>query len=70
MRLTLLSIPVARLFIFTLSMFLLSNSSGFGADGISASGWPVSLPEAQGMDSEKLNDMLAETLGKNTIWIA
>jgi CubicO group peptidase (beta-lactamase class C family) len=45
-------------------MFLLSNSSGFGADGISASGWPVSSPEAQGMNSEKLNDMLAETLGK------
>lgn len=64
MRSTFSAITVVRLFIFALSFFYFSTIAGFGADGICASGWPVSPPEEQGMDSEKLNDMLAETLGK------
>ncbi len=57
------AITVARLFILTLSIFCLSTGAGLGLDDVPARGWPVSSPEAQGIDSEKLNDMLAETLG-------
>ena len=64
MRSTFSAILVARLFIFILSILCLSTGAGFGSDDVPARGWPVSSPEAQGMDSEKLNDMLAETLGK------
>ena len=58
------AITVARLLVLTLSIFCLSTGAGFGADDVPVRGWPVSSPEAQGMDSEKLNDMLTETLGK------
>jgi len=64
MRSTTSVITVASFFIFTLFIFILSTTVGFGSDGIPASGWTVSSPEVQGMDSEKLNDMLVETLAK------
>jgi len=64
MRSTFSAITVARLFIFTLAIFCLSTGAGFGAIDVTARDWPVSSPEAQGMDSEKLSDMLAETLGE------
>ena len=64
MRSTFSAITFARLFIFTLAIFCFYTGVGFGSNDVAVRGWPVSSPEAQGMDSEKLNDMLAETLGK------
>ena len=64
MRSTFSAITFARLFIFTLAIFCFYTGAGFGSNDVAVRGWPVSSPEAQGMDSEKLNDMLAETLGK------
>ena len=55
---------VRRQFIITLTILCLSTGAGITSDIVTAQGWPVSSPEAQGMDSEKLNTMLAETLEK------